>query len=86
MNALPLTTNHPSPAGELAERRLRESAYFFLKTLTCHFDHGTLTLRGRVPHSRLREFAETIVSRVDGVYSINNQIEVYDPARYARSA
>jgi osmotically-inducible protein OsmY len=86
MNAVPLTPSNPSLVGELAERRLRESAYFFLKSLTCQYDRGTLTIRGRVPHDRLREFAESIVARVEGVSSINNQIEVYDPARYARSA
>jgi|EndMetStandDraft_5_1072996.scaffolds.fasta_scaffold358094_2 hypothetical protein len=86
MNAVPFTTTHPASISELAERRLRESPYYFLKRLTCHFDRGVLILRGRVPHNRLREFAETIVARIEGVYAIENQVEVCDPATWARSA
>jgi hypothetical protein len=68
---------------ELAQRRLCESPYFFLKRLTCHFNSGVLTLRGRVPHRQLREVAEKIVSRVDGIRSIDNQVEVSDPSSWA---
>ena len=78
--------NHPQrPAddanrvGETAERRLRESPYFFLKSLSCRFDNGVLTLGGRVPHSRLKQFAESIVSRIDGVEEVVNRVEVFDP-------
>jgi osmotically-inducible protein OsmY len=63
----------------LAERRLRESPYFFLKQVRCRFDGGRLTLEGRVPFSPLRKFAEAIVARVEGVREIDNHIEVYDP-------
>jgi osmotically-inducible protein OsmY len=63
----------------LAERRLRESPYFFLKSVRCRAEGGRLTLEGRVPFSPLREFAESIVARVDGVREIDNRIEVYDP-------
>lgn len=62
-----------------AERRLRESPYFFLKGIRCHFERGVLTLRGRVPLSPLKRFAESIVSRIDGVRKVVNQIEVYNP-------
>ena len=40
---------------------------------------GVLTLRGTVPLVQLRQFAESIVSRVDGVWRIDNQVEVFDP-------
>lgn len=72
--------------GQMAERRLRESPYFFLKSLSCHFDNGVLTLRGRVPHSRLKQFAESIVSRIDGVMEVVNRVEVFDPVRAPLSA
>ncbi len=62
-----------------AERRLRESPYFFLKGLHCRFSTGVLTVQGTVPMWQLREFAETIVARVDGVETVDNQIEVFDP-------
>ena len=86
MNAVSFTTANPSNVCELAQRRLRESPYYFLRSLTCHVNRGVLVLRGRVPHNRLREFAEAIVARVDGVQSIENQVEVCDPASWARSA
>ena len=73
---------------DAAERRLRESPYFFLKSLRCQFEAGVLTLRGRVPYWQLRQFAESIVSRIDGVREVVNRIEVFDPsaARVVRSA
>jgi osmotically-inducible protein OsmY len=80
MKILPLSTSVSAPSiGEAAERRLRESAYFFLKNLSCRFDAGVLTIRGRVPDSRLKQFAETIVLRVEGVEEVINRIEVFDP-------
>jgi osmotically-inducible protein OsmY len=64
---------------EAAERQLRQSPYFFLKGLSCHFDGGVLTLRGTVPMWQLRQFAETIVGRVEGVRQVVNQVEIFDP-------
>lgn len=86
MNTIGFTTTTTAAIGELAQRRLRESPYFFLRWLTCQFDRGVLTVRGRVPNRRLREFAERIVARVDGVHAVNNQVEVCDPSAWARSA
>ena len=72
---------HASTAsvGDAAERRLRESPYFFLKGISCNFDRGVLTLRGTVPMWQLKQFAETIVARVDGVSEVVNEVEVFDP-------
>ena len=86
MNSISFTNTSSPALGELAQRRLHESPYFFLKWLTCQFDRGVLTLRGRVPNSRLREVAEKIVARIEGVQSIDNQVEVCDPSTWARSA
>ena len=77
---------------EAAERLLRQSPYFFLKGLSCHFDGGVLTLRGTVPMWQLKQFAESIVARAEGVRQIVNQVEIFDPMlapfsdRGARSA
>jgi osmotically-inducible protein OsmY len=77
---------------QLAERRLRESPYYFLKQIRCEFNAGVLTLRGTVPMWQLRQFAESIVARVEGVRKIENEVEVFDPlcepigVRAARSA
>lgn len=69
----------PLSVGQIAERRLRESPYFYLRRLSCEFRSGKLTLRGRVPFSRLKQFAEAIVSRVAGVEEVINSVEVVDP-------
>ena len=71
---------------EAAHRRLRGSPYFFLKGVSCRVDGGVLTLRGRVPFKPLKQFAESIVSRVEGVREVVNRIEVYDPQRTYVSA
>ena len=86
MNAISFSNATASAISELAQRKLRDSPYFFLKWLNCHFDRGVLTVRGRVPHRRLREFAERIVARVEGVHAVDNQVEVCDPSQWARSA
>ncbi len=67
--------------GRDAERRLRESPYYFLKGLGCTVEGGVLTLVGRVPYGPLKQFAEAIVARVDGVCEVINRVEVYDPER-----
>ena len=78
---LPLTTpREPAEIGRLAERRLRESSYFFLKKLTCHYADGVLTLSGPVPSRQLRQVAESMVCRVPGVEEVVNRIEIVDPA------
>jgi hypothetical protein len=64
---------------DIAQQKLRESPYYFLKNLTCHYDEGVLTLRGRVPMGPLKQLAESIVCRVDGVHEVDNRIEVVDP-------
>jgi len=81
MKILPLTPTAANEVGQLAERRLRESPYFFLKNVSCEFAAGVLTLRGKVPYEQLKDFAEAIVSRVPGVVDIVNRVEVIDPLR-----
>ena len=66
--------------GALAEQRLKESPYFFLRGVRCEFKAGALVLRGSVPYQQLRQFAEAIVARIDGVDEIVNYVTVVDPA------
>jgi hypothetical protein len=80
MKILPLPVSHEPDVGKLAERRLRESPYYFLKRLKCDYLDGILTLRGRVPYYQLATCAEAIVSRVDGVEVVVNCLEVGEPA------
>ncbi len=87
MQILPITTEVAlAGVAEIAERRLRESPYFFLKTVNCHFHNGVLTLRGQVPYRQLKHFAEAIVSRVAGVEEVVNRVEVFDPVMGQLSA
>lgn len=65
---------------EVAEQRLRQSPYFYLKSLRCQFEAGVLTLCGRVPYRPLKLVAESIVARVEGVQRVVNRLEVVDPA------
>ena len=82
MKILPLSTDsRPTEIEQIAQRRLRESPYFFLKRLNCHFDDGVLTLRGCVPFGQLKQFAEAIVGRIDGVQEVANHVEIFDAAR-----
>jgi osmotically-inducible protein OsmY len=85
MKILPLPVSQQPDAGQLAERLLRESPYYFLRQLKCHYLDGILTLRGRVPFHQLVTCAETIVSRVDGVEAVVNCLEVGEPAAMAGS-
>ena len=64
---------------QAAQQRLLESPYFYLRGLTCDFRAGTLTLHGHVPYDQLRQFAEAIVSRVEGVTDVVNRVVVVDP-------
>jgi osmotically-inducible protein OsmY len=41
-----------------------------------------LTLQGRVPYRQLRQLAEAIVARVDGVELVANEVEVVEPGQY----
>lgn len=69
-----------SGIADIAQQKLRESPYYFLRNLTCHYDDGVLTLRGRVPMGPLRQLAESIVCRIEGVHEVVNRVEVADPA------
>jgi osmotically-inducible protein OsmY len=61
---------------EEAERVLSESAYPDLRRLRCDANEGVVTIRGRLPSFFLKQMAQTIVSRIDGVCRVNNQIKV----------
>ena len=86
------TFSSQQPGGEtiaeLAERRLRQSPYFYLKRLRCRAEGSVLSITGSVPYRQLSQLAERIVSRVDGVSQIVNSVEVVHPVdrAYRRSS
>jgi osmotically-inducible protein OsmY len=72
---LPRPTARASPA-DLAERALRGSPYLALRNVACDGHDGVLTLRGCLPTYYLKQVAQAIVARVDGVQQVVNEIEV----------
>ena len=59
-----------------AESRLRSNPYLALKTVSCQYSDGMLTLRGCLPSFYLKQMAQCVVGDVEGVRQVNNQIEV----------
>jgi osmotically-inducible protein OsmY len=72
----------PSEAGiaELAESRLRSNSYLALKNVSCECQQGRLVLRGCLPTYYLKQLAQEVVARVDGVGQVVNQISVLESA------
>ncbi len=64
---------------EAAQAALRRSAYTELRSVSCDFSGGVLTLRGRVPTYYLKQLAQVSVADVPGVVEIHNRLEVSVP-------
>lgn len=65
------------------QRRLDESSYGFQQRLNIAYDDGVLTLRGRVPSFYLKQTAQTLAAKVDGVRQVVNLVDVYATPRVA---
>lgn len=66
---------------EHARNRLAENRTYahYFQHVTCHYEQGVLTLRGRVPTDRLRETIVRLLSDlagIDSIDSIDNQVDV----------
>ena len=59
-----------------AQERLSLSPYAVLGRVAASYHRGTLRLRGCLPSQYLRQIAQELVSRVEGVNDVINQIEV----------
>jgi hypothetical protein len=68
-----------------AEDRLWHSPYLELRNVTCDLHEGVLTLRGRVPSYFLKQLAQTLLSGLDGISVLNNQLDVIT-SRYGRQS
>ena len=64
----------------LAEAKLRfyRSPYRELRDITCDFQEGVLTLRGRVPSYFLKQIAQSIVFSMERIGEIRNRLEISD--------
>jgi hypothetical protein len=74
----------PFTITELAESKLRSKPYQALKSLCCDYQDGVLVLRGCLPSYYLKQVAQEVVARLDGVARIDNQIRVVTPACRSR--
>jgi len=61
-----------------AERRLRASSYCALYSVSSEFHEGMLVLRGTVPSFYVKQVAQEIVRKVEGVGALVNALEVDD--------
>jgi hypothetical protein len=59
-----------------AARRLHESPYHVLRSLSCEFRDGVLILRGSVDSFYLKQVAQTAVLGIPCVDSVDNRVEV----------
>lgn len=64
---------------EAVQRRLRESSYYYLRTISCAYEQGVLTLHGKVPTFYLKQTLQAAVEKVDGVDQIVNLVDVSYP-------
>jgi hypothetical protein len=64
---------------EIVEKRLRESMYIALRTVSCHFKDGLLTFRGIVPTFYLKQVIFSLVEGLEGIKGINDEIDVVNP-------
>ena len=62
-----------------AQSRLRHSGYHELHLVSCDFHEGVLALRGCVSSFYLKQVAQTLIRRLDGVGEVNNRLEVDAP-------
>ena len=72
-------TQRPDPPASpqaVAERGLRSSRYSALKHVSCDYQGGVLVLRGCLPTYYLKQVAQAVVARVEGVRQVVNDIEV----------
>ena len=59
-----------------ATAELHNSAYHAVRRVSCEVRDSTLTLRGRLPSFYLKQIAQTVVRRIDGIVMIDNEVEV----------
>ncbi len=61
---------------EIRHQLLMLPYYSIFDDLAFHVDGGTVTLLGQVTNPVLKSSAENVVKRIEGVTSVNNEIEV----------
>ena len=67
---------HAQEISETARARLRKNSHTSLQRLSCDFEQGVLTLRGRLPSFYCKQLAQVVVSGIDGVTRVVNEAQV----------
>jgi osmotically-inducible protein OsmY len=73
---LPPPETEPVDLADQAEHALRSSPYLALRNVSCEWQDGVLTLRGCLPTYYLKQVAQAVVARLDGVRQVVNEIDV----------
>ena len=73
----------PTSLPAMAQSRWRQARYLELRRISCQFQDGVLTLRGRVPTYHLKQLAQTLVGSLEGVRSVCNELDVDPLSRHA---
>jgi osmotically-inducible protein OsmY len=69
-------------AGRIADRvasTLRAHSHHVLRAVTCEAEGSVVVLRGCLPTYYLKQLAQTLAARTDGVRQVDNQIVVATP-------
>ncbi len=86
---VPSTVDANSPVSQLetiesVERCLRSNSYTALRHLSCEYHNGVLVLKGSVESYYLKQVAQAVVSQLEGVERVDNQLEVVTPVGRSR--
>ncbi len=72
----PYTDRDADGVAHSVTRLFRQSPYRRLGQLTCEHHEGVVIIRGRLPSFYLKQIAQTLASKVDGVEEIINKTDV----------
>lgn len=61
---------------EQAYQALATSGYRLLRNLQVYCDHGRVTLQGRLPTYFLKQLAQSLIQRIEGVRDVDNDVRV----------
>lgn len=70
----------PPSVKESAERHLGSHRYSALKNVSCEYRDGVLVLRGCLASYYLKQLAQEVVTHLDGVERVDNEVQVLRPA------
>ncbi|MCA9248689.1 MAG: hypothetical protein KDA42_16300 [Planctomycetales bacterium] len=75
------TVEKPLAVVEIVEERLRQSMYLSLRSVSCQFQDGLLTLRGIVPSFYVKQVVLSLLEDLEdqGVERVIDEVNVVNP-------